>query len=277
MHSGKIFHKRFEKLLKRVILLFVTTSYDPSGAQLEEAQALAGLFGVRLIQRRHMTFAGLRERFGYEDILLVTKERIEYHHEGRHPLFFHPSTATVRIKRLLNGEKDPLLELAGVRSGDRIIDCTAGLGSDAIVFSFAAGSEGAVTALESAPIPCFLLQQGLQIYHSDVPGLNEAMRRIEVLQLDHADYLRTLPAASADIVYFDPMFRKPITESSSIRAIRGLADDRALSEETVSEAKRTARKAVIMKEHRDSAEFERLGFTEVYRSSTKIAYGVMRC
>ncbi|MCZ8513091.1 class I SAM-dependent methyltransferase [Paenibacillus filicis] len=260
-----------------MILLFVTTSYDPSDSQLSEAAALARKLGGRFIQRRRMTLAQLRQRFGDEDILLLTKDRMEYHHELRLPLFFHPSTAAVRIKRLRNGEKDPLLQLAGIGPGDRIVDCTAGLGSDAIVFSFAAGPEGAVTAIESASIPAFLLQQGLRTYHSEVPGLDEAMRRIEVLQKDHAEVLKAMEPGSCDVVYFDPMFRQPITESSSIKAIRGLADDRALSPESVALARRAARRAVILKEHRDSAEFGRLGFAEVHRSSTKIAYGVIRC
>lgn len=257
--------------------MFVTTSYEPSPAQLEEAQRLAQKLGGRCIERRQMSLSQLRRRYGDEEILLISKERIEYHHERRQPLFFHPSTAAVRIKRLLNGESDPLLQIAGIKPGDRIVDCTAGLGSDAIVFSFASGSNGGVTAIENARIPCFLLKQGLQTYHSDVPGLNEAMRRIEVIQLDHLDYLRRLPENSIDVVYFDPMFRKPITESASIRAIRGLADDRPLSEESVKEAIRVSRRVVVMKEHRDSDQFDSLGFAEVHRSGNKIAYGVIQC
>lgn len=63
------------------------------------------------------------------------------------------------MKRLRNGEPDTLLALAGVRPGDRIVDCTAGLGSDAIVFAFAVGDEGTVVALESAAIPAFFYLQ----------------------------------------------------------------------------------------------------------------------
>lgn len=207
----------------------------------------------------------------------MSKERIEYHHDRRESLFFHPGTAAVRIKRLLKGESDPLVEIAGIRAGDRIVDCTAGLGSDALVFSFGAGVNGKVTAIENAGIPCFLLKQGLKTYHSDVTGLNDAMRRIEVVQMDHLDYLRELPENSVDVVYFDPMFRQPIMESASIRALRGLADDRPLSEKSVQEAIRASRRVVVMKEHRDSDQFARLGFAEVHRSGTKIAYGVIRC
>ncbi|SDC45661.1 Putative SAM-dependent methyltransferase [Paenibacillus sp. UNCCL117] len=261
--------------------MLVTTSYEPSAEQLEQAHSLAGKLGGRLVPRRQMTLAHLRQRFGREDgeegILVITKERLEYHHGGRQPLFFHPSTASIRIKRLNLGERDPLLELCGIKPGDRVLDCTAGLGSDAIVFSHAVGPLGAVTALESALIPGFLLSRGVSSYQSDVPGLNEAMRRIDVRTLDHLEFLRSQPDNSYDIVFFDPMFRKPITESASIRAIRGLADERALSPESVAEARRVARRAVVLKEHRDSQEFERLGFLVERRPSTKIAYGVIRC
>ncbi|WP_407945758.1 class I SAM-dependent methyltransferase [Paenibacillus puerhi] len=255
----------------------MTTSYEPNGEQQEQARALALKFGGRSLQRRQMTLAQLRERFGEEDILVITKERLEFHHAGRQPLFFHPSTASIRVKRLLKGDRDPLLELCGTRPGDRVVDCTAGLGSDSIVFSFAVGPLGAVTALESAEVPGYLLSEGIKTYHSDVPGLNEAMRRIDVQTVDHLEFLRSQPDDSFDIVYFDPMFRKPITESASIRAIRGIADDRELSLEAVNEAKRVARRVVVLKEHRDSREFERLGFHVERRPSTKIAYGVIRC
>lgn len=224
-----------------------------------------------------MTLAQLRERYGDEDILLFAKGRVEFHRGAQPPLFFHPSMSMIRVKRMRSGEEDPLVRLAGIRPGDRIIDCTAGLGSDAIVFSYAAGEQGSVTALESAAVPCYLLKQGLAAYESNVPGLEAAMRRIEVLCCDHLSYLQALDAGSADVIYFDPMFRKPIRESSSIRAIRGLADDRALSERTIAAARRAARRAVILKEHRDSGEFARLGFEEIHRSSNKTAYGVIRC
>lgn len=264
--------------------MLITTSYDPHPEQLalvaqlhRQLESVAGLDGsLRIVNRRRYSLEQLLEKYDDYDVLLVTRRRIEYYHEHQPALFFHPSTAAIRVKRMLNGEQDTLMGLAQIEPGDRILDCTAGLGSDAIVFSYAAHDEGIVTALESRPMPYLLLRQGLSVYESDIAGMTEAMRRIQVLQRDHTDYLRQQADRSFDIIYFDPMFRKPIHESSSIKAIRKLADPRAVSDEAIREACRVARRAVIMKEHRDSGELERLGFTELHRSTTKIAYGVIR-
>ncbi|OXM87930.1 class I SAM-dependent methyltransferase [Paenibacillus rigui] len=264
--------------------MLITTSYDPLPEQLEQIallqRQLTLLKGVdappRIIERRRYSMEQLWERYEDPDILLVTRRRIEYYHEQQPALFFHPSTAAIRVKRLRNGEQDTLMELAQTKPGDRILDCTAGLGSDAIVFSYASQATGAVVALESQPLPYLLLKQGLAAYQSDIDGLDEALRRIQVLQQDYMDFLHEQPDRSFDVLYFDPMFRKPIHESSSIKAIRKLADPRPVTDEAIREACRVASRAVIMKEHRDSGELERLGFNELHRSTTKIAYGVIR-
>ncbi|MDF2962405.1 MAG: YpiP [Paenibacillus sp.] len=264
--------------------MLITTSYDPQAEQLElasqlfkEVQGLTGIQeGVRVVSRRQFSIPQLRKRYGDQDVLLVSRERIEYYHDQQPVMFFHPSTAAIRVKRLMNGEPDTLMQLSALAPGDKVLDCTAGLGSDTVVYSFALQGNGEVTALESRALPYLLLSHGLRNYRSDIPGMNEAMRRIQVLQIDHYDYLKQQPDQSFDVIYFDPMFRRPIHESSSISAIRGLADPRAVTDETVTEALRVARRAVILKEHRESKEFARLGFTEVHRSTTKIAYGVIR-
>ncbi|WP_282935493.1 class I SAM-dependent methyltransferase [Paenibacillus sp. RC67] len=264
--------------------MLITTSYDPRQDQLELARQLLnqlqqtqGVTGHhRIVPRARYSLPQLREHYKEMDILLVSRERIEYYHEQQPAMFFHPSTAAIRIKRLLNGEQDTLMQFAQVQSGDSVLDCTAGLGSDSIVFSFAVGESGKVTALESSPLQCLLLEHGLGSYESDIAGMTEAMRRIRTFQADHLTFLQQQEDRSFDVVYFDPMFRKPIHESSSIRSIRGLADPRPLSEQAVTEALRVARRTVVMKEHRDSGEFARLGFNEMHRSTTKIAYGVIR-
>ena len=90
-------------------------------------------------------------------------------------------------------------------------------------------------------------------------------------------YLREQQDDSYDVVYFDPMFRRPLHESAGMDALRARADMRALTHETVAEARRVARRRVVMKERRESGEFERLGFFEVVGGKySRVSYGVMK-
>lgn len=261
--------------------MLVTTSYEPSPQQLDRGRRLADFTGGTFVPRRRLTLPGMRAKYGSPGgeapaILVATERELKYYAPDGTELFFHPSTASIRAKRLLRGEDDWMLSVAGVEPGDRVIDCTAGLGSDAIMFALAAGPQGAVTALESEPAVALLLREGLATYTSGIAALDAAMRRIETRCVDHLAYLREQPDNSADIVYFDPMFRRPIGASSSISPLRVLANDDALSPEAVAEAARVARKRVVLKEQRDSGEFARLGFVKNARGgTTKIAYGVM--
>ncbi len=182
----------------------------------------------------------------------------------------------MRAKRWLRGETDILLKVADVQPGDHVLDCTAGLASDAIIFALGVGAEGSVTAIESQRMLAFITRVGLAVYKSDVPELNRAMRAVRLEHADHLEYLKRLPDRSVDIVYLDPMFRHPIEESAAISALRGAANNHPVREETIGEARRVGRKTIVLKEHRNSREFVRLGFREIHKSGAKIAYGVIR-
>ncbi|WP_058304380.1 class I SAM-dependent methyltransferase [Gorillibacterium timonense] len=254
--------------------MLVTTSYYATPSTREEARRLAAKSGGRYVDRRRDSLPDLRKKYGDQGILLLTEEKMMYCPVSGDPIYFHPSTAYIRVKRMTKGESDPLVDLSGVRPGDRVLDCTAGLASDSIVFAHAVGDSGKVTALESEAITVLLLEEGLVHYEAKFQAVNEAMRRIEVVHTFHLDYLRKLPDKSYDIVYFDPMFRIPVEESSSISPYREIANPDPLTLEAVEEAKRVAIRRVLLKEHRDSPEYERLGFLK-HRSRTKIAYGVI--
>jgi len=145
------------------------------------------------------------------------------------------------------------------------------------VFSFAAGPAGRVVALESEPVLHAIVREGLRTYRTGMVDADAALRRIELIRADHAEYLSSLPENSVDIVYFDPMLRIPVYESSSMEPLRGVANPAPLSHEAVREARRVARRVVVLKENRDSGEFERLGFTWVKPKKTSaVAYGVIR-
>ena len=255
--------------------MIVTTTYDASESIQVYARELAQRFQAKYVERLQSSIPRIRNQYNIKDLLIVGEKGLRYHPFDAEEIFFHPSTALIRLKRLLRGETDVLLRLADVRPGDQILDCTAGLASDAIVFAYAVGQRGQVTALESSPMIGLLVQEGLSNYTSGLQEVDQAMRRIQLVNTDHTVWLSTLPDKSYDIIYFDPMFRKPIDESHSISPLRQFANDESLTILTIEEAKRVARRRVILKENRDSREFERLGFQKISRSHTKVAYGVI--
>jgi hypothetical protein len=256
--------------------MIVTTAPSPTARTIEQAKRLAAELSAMHVPRRGASVRKLLARADDHRAIVVTDGEIRFYDgEETPPLYFHPSMAFVRVKRLRKGETDPMIELSGCRPGDAVIDCTAGMASDSLVFSYAVGDKGAVVALESEPILSAVVREGLAVYDSGLPDVDAAMRRIRLTCGEHGRFLAEQPDNSVDIVYFDPMFRQPILESSAIGAFRSLANMDAVTPEVVEQAKRVARRTVMMKEHQASGEFARLGFERRHVNTSKIAYGVI--
>ena len=239
------------------------------------AARTAKSLGILNVPRGNDSLEELRSTYGV-DAVLVARQGLLTLVTAEGELFFHPGMAHLRIKNLLLGHGDHLVRALGLTEGLHVLDCTLGTGADAIVESFAVGESGRVTALESNALIAAVIADGLAHALGDNYEMHAAMRRIQVHHADALTFLRTAAEDSYDVVYFDPMFRRPLHESAGMNALRGLADPRALTEETIAEARRVARCRVVMKERRESAEFARLGFTEITGGRySRIAYGVM--
>jgi hypothetical protein len=188
-------------------------------------------------------------------------------------LHFHPSMALLRLINIFRGEDDRFLHAVGLKRGDRFLDLTLGLGTDALIAAWAVGEEGSVLGVERSAVLGALVRDGLlRLNAAALPPLKNELKfqawaalkdvssRIQVVWAEHLSYLSALPSASADVVYFDPMFRHTRRESSSLRPLRDWADPRELLPEAVRQACRVARRRVVLKERKDSAQFSRLGF-----------------
>ncbi|MHA6483998.1 class I SAM-dependent methyltransferase [Paenibacillus sp. strain BS8-2] len=257
--------------------MIVTTAPSPSGRTIEQAKRLANELLAVYMSRRGASVRKLLAQSEDHRALIVTENEIRfYDNEESPPLYFHPSMAFVRVKRLRKGESDPMIDISGCRPGDTIIDCTAGMAADSLIFSYAIGATGKVLAIESEPILCAVVREGLAAYETGLVDVDAAMRRIALTCGDHGRFLAGQPDNSADIVYFDPMFRHPIMESSAIGSFRSIANMDALTPEVVEQAKRVARRTVMLKEHQRSDEFARLGFERRHVNTSKIAYGVIQ-
>lgn len=210
------------------------------------------------------------------DAVLVWHRQGPVLHLGDHKLFFHPGMAKIRLALYRSkGQADPLIEAARIEVGDAVLDCTLGLGADSIVLAYFARA-GEVLALESSPSIAYTIKWGMRLYQSAMPWLDEAIHRVEVRAADHLSHLRTLPDNCYDIVYFDPMFRAPLLKSETLLPIRVLGNPEALTVQAVDEARRVARKRVVIKERSQSTEFSRLGCHRVLGSiNNRVRFGVI--
>lgn len=253
----------------------VTTTRKPDSTQETLAAELSLKLGGKFIKREDFSFDTLKKTYDAENILLVKKNSLSIM-TADGELFFHPNTAHLRIKNLRCGEGDRLIDALKISDGSTVLDCTLGLGSDAIVESFVAGAVGKVIALEINPLIAEVISYGLKNFSDDSPYILETMRRIKVINVDFGEYLKTCADDSFDVVYFDPMFRRPIKKSSGLNPIRPLADNRPLTLEIIREACRVAKSRIVMKENSGSSEFERLGFKILNGGKySSVAFGVI--
>lgn len=253
----------------------VTTNQNPSRDLIDTAQSLAKELETAYVERSKRSLAVICEACDVENVLVVTKQGPVIHTPGGE-YFFHLSMAELRIKNLRNGKHDHMVAAMSLEPGMTVLDCTLGLGTDAIVASVVAGENGKIVGVENSALIATVTKLGLKSYVTDDKVINQAMRNIVVKQADYLEYLACLADKAFDIVYFDPMFRTPITSSSNLRPIRYLADARPLSTAAVEQACRIAKRRVVMKETEGSKEFERLGFCSfVGGKYSSIKYGVI--
>ena len=252
-----------------------TTGRKWSSAAERLARDAAARLDIPYIERGRQNLPELRAEYAVDYVLVAKQGQLKISMEGGE-LFFHPNMAHLRVKNLRFGQGDRMVEALGLQRGMSVLDCTLGLGADAIVESFAVGPEGSVMALESEPLIEAVISYGLSHVLAENWPMQEAMRGIRTACAEALPYLREQPEDSVDVVYFDPMFRHPLKASKGIDPLRALANPAPLTPETVREACRVARRRVVLKENARSLEFERLGFPKLAGGRySKIHYGVL--
>ena len=121
-----------------------------------------------------------------------------------------------------------------------------------------------------------LAKEGLETYPMpDDKKIEAALRRIEALWKKAEDFLPTLPSDSYDVVYFDPMFRRPVGSSASMQPLRPASYHKPLDCGMIREALRVA-PLVVVKE-RDEALLQQLGAQEIQGGKySRVKYGIIR-
>lgn len=244
--------------------LAVTTPLRPSPAEEADARAAAARHGLAYVPRGRQALDAALRGAGADAGLVLSAAASVLVEAGGEPRRWSPGMGSLRAKRLrahaARGgaaaeptERDPFLEAAGLREGDAVLDCTLGLGADALVAATAVGARGSVLGLEASPALAAWVAEGLRRLD------DEAAARVEVRAGEHGALLEALPERSFDVVVFDPMFRHARAEPDGFDLVRRLADARPLSPAVLARARRVARRWVIVKDGAPGWDLARLG------------------
>ncbi|MCL1804406.1 MAG: class I SAM-dependent methyltransferase [Clostridiales bacterium] len=255
----------------------LTTSAKAGAAQIGAAASLAERYRVPYIPRGGLGLGKLREIHQMDYLVTVDRDMRVYMEEP--PLHWHPSMAIPRFRRLMEGGEDIFLSAAALREGDEVLDCTLGLGTDALIAAWAVGDKGKVLGLEASPVIALVAEWGLGHeagkYDRRKAPASAAAGRIAVLAEEAGAYLRAQRTGQWDVVYFDPMFQKPNPRSDGMNHIRPLACYEPFTADILGEALRVCRKRVVLKERWFSALFRDLGAGRVVKTKYgPVAYGV---
>lgn len=251
-----------------------TTPWKLDDTRIGWAQTVADWFEVPYVERRGRSVAQLFRDEGSEIVIVADEPATLYHRDAPdEPLFFHPGMATQRIHALARGERDRMVEVSGLRRGDTALDATMGLGIDSLVMSHVVGPEGRVIGIESSWYLARLLELVKHRPPEKYGEVRELFAGLDIWCTDHASYLSHLPDSSIDVIFFDPMFRLPPKSLSPLNRARPFTNKTPLSDDAWQQAKRVARRCVVLKERPGFGQFERLR-VKPDKSGGRFAFGV---
>lgn len=250
----------------------VTTSLKLKQDEQQMAMQFAHFHAMDFLPRNGKSLKNYFER--YDIVYIYTSTGIEAVKPTGERYKYHPGTAMFRYKRWIAGEQEPLLRALNLVKGDSFLDCTIGFGADALMASVDLGDSGIIVGLEKSEVLAFLMKVSQQFTNFESEELQQAFRRIEIVQQDAVDYLRNQPDNSFDVVYMDPLFETAIEESTNFTTHKQFAVRDQLTDEWVREAIRVCRKRAVIKAHYTSELFEEYGFHQLKRKSAKFHFGV---
>lgn len=234
--------------------LAVTTSGKPEETLVTRAREAARQWNLPFIPRRKKEPIGPMLESVADAFIVFEREGVSlWDQEGT--FSFNPGMAHLRRLRIQSGQRDDaFIRVAELRTGDHVLDCTLGLGQDALVASLVVGPEGRVVALEKSLALYAVVSEGLKAYEYGPDS-----RHVEALHADAHEYLRSLPSGAFDIVFFDPMFEKPKKSQPGFEMLRRFAEHAPLTAETLEEARRVAKRWVVVKGAKYSEDLKKLG------------------
>lgn len=245
--------------------MVVTTAHKPDYQQTNRAKSLSIQLGCRYVPRRHFKF--IEDQIA----IIIEKDGISAMKDGKR-LFFHPSLAVLRKSNLELGQKDYLIESLSLTGNEKVLDCTLGLGSEAILIAHFLPN-GHVKCLESSKIVKMIVENGLR--EGNLPNwVVDASKRIEIMEYDYKTFIRK-SEEKFDCIYVDPMFEHPELKSTAMNSLRPFADYAGITIEDLEVMKSIAKRIVVKARWNDSI-FEKYKFDRIAGSlKSNIGYGVI--
>lgn len=236
----------------------VTTQRRPGERDQAEARDVARALDLPFVPRANLSLQRLALEASIV-LIVAAGDRALWFPGLPQPWRFHGGLGVLRIRRLLRGLGDPLLDACDIREGDTILDATGGACADALVLAHAVGTGGRVEVIESSELLHTVVSHGVETIRFGEEAVDSALDRMRVHRADHGSHLASMEDGAVDVVYFDPMFREPAKAPPGFGVIRMLANHSPLTEEVLQEALRVARRRVVVQDHREGSELERLG------------------
>ena len=243
----------------------VTTA--PSGSQ-DEAEELARRFELVAQPRGGRLVPELLAAARGAPVLVLAGQTADLF-DGERSFRASTGMGFLRLVRAQKGDPDPLVKAAELRSGDLVLDATLGLAQDALVAAEA--THAALVGLEASPVLAAFAVAALRRLPVEA---GEAAARIEVRCADHRAALRELPSGSFDVVLLDPMFRDAQESNPLFDLLRRHGEHAPLDADTLREARRVARRGVLVKDAAPGAELTRLDLVPLpSRRTAQVVFG----
>lgn len=254
----------------RVPLAVTTNGRCPPSVE-RQARAAAATWGLPFFHRGHKApLAPMLEAhadaflvFGNDAVTLWDREGSAVFAEG---------IAHLRVRRIDDGMFDDLLlRFSELKPGEQVLDCTLGLAQDALVAARAVGPQGRVVGLEKSIGVFALVSSGLAALEQ-----HPSACRVKPVHADYAEFLRSAESKSFDVVLIDPMFERPKKSQPSFELLRRHAEHARLTPEALADARRVARRLVLVKGSRYSRDLRELGIEpQVTSRSQAVVWGTV--
>lgn len=252
----------------------ITVSHKSKGDVVTVAKRVASLLNLTYVDRKNLSTKELCRTYGVPFYMQWGANGPMLWDQNEHCHAFHLSMAHLRIIALDRGGTDHLVQAIGMVPAS-VLDCTLGLAADSVVMSYAFGTDTHIVGIEGLSELAYITNYGLRHFKHKNNRVNEAMKRVQVCSMSYEMFLKEANSSSYDIVYFDPLFTRPVKESPQFVTLRDHMVSGGLQRAMFEEACRVAKYKVIVKERIGSPVFKQLGISHIVGGKySRVAYGV---